>query len=260
MLVPRRLRGPIAAIYAFARHADDLADEGNLSAQQRLEQLQDYRKNLHALDQQQTPIFVALHDCQQRFNLPLNLFDNLLTAFIQDVSKTRYETRQDVLAYCQNSANPVGQLLLYLNNSASPQNLVDSDAVCTALQLINFLQDIEQDYQENDRIYIPHETMQRHNLDESWISKRQSDHRVRALITTLIKQARTLLLQGAPLAWRLKGRFGLEIRLIVAGGIRILNKLESQQDDVFSRPRLDTRDKCWMLKCAFSRIESLNDI
>ncbi len=253
-LVPRRLRQPVAAIYAFARTADDLADEGSNDSQQRLEQLQHYRQQLQSLDRQTTPIFVALNDTHQRFNLPLSLFDDLLTAFIQDVYKTRYQTRSEVLDYCRHSANPVGRLMLHLYDAASEHNLSQSDAICTSLQLINFLQDIEQDYQENNRIYIPIETMQDFGLNETWISERITNTQVRELITMLIDQARTLMLSGAPLAWRLQGRFGLEIRFIVAGGLCILNKLTAQQDDVFSRPRLNRSDKWWMLRTAFSRL------
>jgi len=254
--LPRALRKPVAAIYAFARHADDLADEGDHDTQWRLTRLENYRTCLQSLATGlivDDPIFIAVDDCRRRFELPLSLFDDLLTAFIHDVTQRRYATTAAVLDYCRCSANPVGRLLLYLNQSASGQNLNDSDAICTALQLINFLQDIEQDYVENDRIYIPEDILQRYGVDDSWFAQRRTDQAMRNLINDRIEQARTLLLQGAPLAWRLRGRFGLEIRLIVAGGLRICDKLAQQHDDVFSRPRLDIWDKLWMLKTACGR-------
>jgi phytoene/squalene synthetase len=155
-----------------------------------------------------------------------------------------------VLVYCRFSANPVGRLLLHLYGVADEPNQRDADAICTALQLINFLQDLEQDYVENNRIYIPHQAMQRHGVDESWFARRRCDAAMRALIDEQIDQARTLLLLGAPLAWRLSGRFGLEIRLTVAGGLRILQRLAQAREDVFTRPRLQWTDKLWMIKRA----------
>ena len=253
LLVPKRLRAPIAAIYAFARTADDFADEGDSDSNERLAQLQNYRNQLQSLASGhgvEDPVFIAIGDSIQRFNLPLSLFDNLLTAFMQDIQTTRYANFEAVLDYCRYSANPVGRLLLHLNEAATEQNLADSDAICSALQLINFLQDIEQDYIENRRIYIPQDDMHNHGIDESWFATRRTDQAMRELIAGQIEQARTLMLQGAPLARRLQGRFGLEIRLTIAGGLRILQRLAHQRDDVFSRPRLDVVDKLWMLKQA----------
>jgi len=256
LLVPKRLRGPIAAIYAFARSADDIADEGDVEADVRLARLQGYRERLQALGRGEPvdePVFIAIADSIRRYSLPLSLFDDLLTAFIQDVRTTRYDTDAEVLDYCRHSANPVGRLLLYLYGVADDANLRDADAICTALQLINFLQDLEQDYRENNRIYIPQQALHRHGIDESWFVHRRSDAAMRALIDEQIDQARTLLLQGAPLAWRLRGRFGLEIRLTVAGGLRILQRLAQSREDVFSRPRLQWADKVWMFKRALMR-------
>jgi len=256
LLVPKPLRGPIAAIYAFARSADDMADEGNDEPYVRLARLQGYRDRLQALARGETvdaPVFIAIADSIRRYSLPLSLFDDLLTAFIQDVRTTRYDTADEVLGYCRYSANPVGRLLLYLYGVADDANLRDSDAICSALQLINFLQDLEQDYRENNRIYIPQQAMHRHGVDESWFAQRRNDAAMRALIDEQIDQARSLLLQGAPLAWRLRGRFGLEIRLTVAGGLRILQRLAQSREDVFSRPRLQWADKMWMFKQAMMR-------
>ena len=257
LLVPKRLRGPIAAIYAFARSADDIADEGDVDAAVRLARLQGYRDRLQVLSRGETvddePVFIAIADCSRRYSLPLSLFDDLLTAFIQDVRTTRYDTDAELMNYCRHSANPVGRLLLYLYGVADDANLRDADAICTALQLINFLQDLEQDYRENNRIYIPQQAMHRHGVDESWFAQRRNDAAMRAMIDEQIDRARSLLLQGAPLAWRLRGRFGLEIRLTVAGGLRILQRLAQSRENVFSRPRLHWPDKVWMFKRALMR-------
>lgn len=250
-LIPKAKRAAIATVYAFARSADDFADEGVRSAEQRLTLLHNYRERLNAIQHGQMPdhpIFIAIKAISQQYQLPLPLFDDLLTAFIMDVTKKRYANQDEVLNYCRHSANPVGRLLLHIYGAASEQNLTDSDAICSALQLINFLQDIEQDYVENNRIYIPQDALDRHGIDESWFKQRRTDAAMRDLIGKQITDTRALLLQGAPLAWHLQGRFGLEIRMTVFGGLRILDKLAQQHHDVFSRPRLGFTDKLWMLR------------
>lgn len=254
-LIPAALRGPVAAIYAFARSADDIADEGDANAEQRLQQLQQYRDHLaHVGDGAKVddPIFIAVAAASQQYDLPLQLFDDLLTAFMLDVSKQRYADFNEVLFYCRHSANPVGRLLLHIFDAASPENLRDSDAICSALQLINFLQDLEQDFIENNRIYIPQDDMHSFNIDTHAFAEHRHNDNMTALINKQIDRARSLMLQGAPLAWRLKGRFGLEIRLTVFGGLTILKKLQ-QQNDIFSRPRLGTTDKLHMVISALFR-------
>ena len=251
LLLPKRLRRPISVIYAFARHADDLADEGNASAQQRLQALDDFGGRLDAAAQGQAqpddPLFTALADILARYRLPVILFHDLLHAFRMDVTKTRYADVEEVLHYCRYSANPVGRLLLHLQSAASPENLRDSDAICTALQLINFLQDIDQDYSENNRIYLPVDEMARRGITERDLQQRLTTPALRALIDDQIDRARCLMLSGAPLALRLGGRFGLELRMIVLGGLCVLRRLERRRDNVFTRPRLTGRDWWWML-------------
>src|SRR3990172_2992871 len=148
VLLPRRLRQPISVIYAYARSADDFADEGDLDASTRLSLLDDYRRQLDRLTQGERPtdpVFIALADVIEKYALPLEPFYDLLAACRMDVTKKRYASFDEVMAYCRYSANPVGRLVLHLSNDASPQNLQDSDAICSALQLINFFQDITQD-------------------------------------------------------------------------------------------------------------------
>ncbi|KPJ95526.1 MAG: hypothetical protein AMJ55_03620 [Gammaproteobacteria bacterium SG8_15] len=244
LLLPRTLRQPIAVIYAFARSADDFADEGQLSEQQRLEKLNAYSRQLEVLGKGQAtdPIFIALRDVIDRHQLPLRLFHDLLIAFKQDVVKKRYADFAEVRNYCQHSANPVGRLLLYLIHQATPENLQQSDAVCSALQLINFLQDIHQDYDENNRIYFPQDEMQQWGVNETMIKQQQSNDAMRGLVNQQLQRAKTMMLSGAPLGNRIPGRFGLQLRMMINGGLQVLKLLENQQQNVFSRPRLNTRD------------------
>ena len=249
-LLPKRLRKPIAVIYAFARRADDFADEGNLSDQERLTALDDFSTYLKQLEQGQEvedTTFVALADVIQQHNLPYSLFHDLLTAFKMDVTKKRYTNFGEVMEYCRYSANPVGRLLLHLNKADTPKSLGQSDAVCSALQLTNFLQDISQDFEENDRIYLPQDEMQQYGVSEDDIRNKVTNPATRKLIEFQIRRTVKLMQAGAPLGKVLKGRMGLELRMTIMGGSRILYKLNQQYDDVFSRPRLSKWDIAWII-------------
>ena len=244
-LLPRKIRQPIAVIYAFARTADDFADEGNYTETERLKRLDDYEIQLQRLmagTPGTDPVFIALADVVKRYALPPGLFLDLLSAFRQDVTKQRYQNFDEVLDYCQRSANPVGRLLLYLYDRTEANNLILSDQICTALQLINFLQDLLQDYDENDRIYLPQDEMHKYHIDEAHLQNRVSDIAMQSLVTVQIQRARALLLAGAPLGNKLTGRIGLELRMIIQAGICILQKLENHQGNVFLRPRLKKSD------------------
>ena len=243
-LLPRQLQRPISVIYAFARSADDFADEGDLPAEIRLARLDDYVSKLDAIRRQQVitdPIFVALADVIARHRLPFEPFYDLLTAFRQDVTKQRYADFTEVLNYCRHSANPVGRLVLHLAREATPDNLRDSDAICSALQLINFWQDLDQDLSENDRIYLPQDEMGAYGVTTGQLAARRSDAALRSLLDAQIERARHLLLSGAPLGRRLKGRLGLEIRATVQGGLAVLDALACRED-LFARPRVRRRD------------------
>lgn len=255
-LLPRQLQSPISVIYAFARSADDFADEGDLPVEIRLARLDDYVSKLDALRTQQDvddSIFIALADVIARHDLPFEPFYDLLSAFRQDVTKKRYADFGEVLSYCRCSANPVGRLVLHLAREATPDNLRDSDAICSALQLINFWQDLDQDLAENDRIYLPQDEMAACGVSEEQLAARRSDAALRALLDCQIERARRLLLSGAPLGTRLKGRLGLEIRATVHGGLGVLDAL-ARREDLFARPRLRRRDWLGILwRALFSR-------
>ena len=247
--LPRRMRLPIAAIYAFARRADDFADEGDVSDEQRLEHLNQLAQQIESVykkDSSTDPVMIALADCVQRFELPKELFLDLIDAFKQDVTQKRYNDFGELMQYCRRSANPVGRLMLYLYGQTDRTSLGQSDAVCTALQLINFYQDLAQDYTEMDRIYIPQDEIRASFVNETYFKNQRTDGPMILLMRKQYERAHKLLQSGAPLGKSLKGRFGFEIRLIIAGGSRILLKLDKQTDDLFSRPRLDFHDWLWI--------------
>lgn len=242
LLLPKHLRQPISVIYAFARTADDFADEGQLSQTERLNRLDDYSHALGQISQGSyqgdDPIFIALEDVISRHRLPVKLFEDLLTAFKQDVVKSRYADFSEVLNYCRYSADPVGRLLLHLTITPSEQQLQQSDAVCSALQLINFYQDIVQDYQEQDRIYIPQDELLSAGLKEHDLITDKSMS-IAVIIRSLYQRTARLMQQGYQLGTTLHGRMGWEVRAMTLGGISTLHQLSQQTDDnLLSRPRL----------------------
>ena len=248
LLLPAALRAPVEVIYRFARNADDFADEGSDPPEIRLQKLQRYREQL---DSPAEPLFHQVHKIIREHELPLQLFRDLLDAFSQDVTKKRYANFGEVLAYCRRSANPVGRLLLHLFRRATDQNFQWSDSICSALQLVNFSQDVAIDYAKG-RIYLPQDEMKRYGVTEQHIAERRCDDAWRALIQFQIDRARGMLQAGAPLGRTLPGRIGLEIRATVQGGLRILEKLESAHCDVFrQRPVIRWYD--WPLIMARAR-------
>ncbi len=250
MLLPASLRRPVATIYRFARSADDFADEGDVAPHERLALLEDYRSELRRIEsgiRPVSPLFLDLRDAIEAHRLPLRPFHDLLDAFSQDVTKLRYATFAEVADYCRRSADPVGRLMLHLFGAAGPDNLARSDAICSALQLINFWQDVEIDFRKN-RIYLPQDEMARFGVSEKQIAARDASGGWWDLMHFQIQRARNMMLAGAPLATRLPGRMGLEIRTVVQGGLRILEKIESARGDIFShRPVLGPFDWPLML-------------
>jgi squalene synthase HpnC len=247
LLLPKRLRQPISVIYAFARTADDIADEGDANNQQRLQALADYQQQLAAIEQGsyqgQSPVFIALNDVIARYQLPLQLFYDLLSAFTQDVSQQRYQTDDEVLDYCRRSANPIGRLLLHLGDETSQQQLEQSDAVCTALQLINFYQDLKQDLLENDRLYLPLGDLTQAGLTE-YDLKTENTLEIAPIFRKKYLSVHNLLVENTHLGESVNGRLGWEIRTITLAGLFTLKKLSAQNDhNLVSRPRLSK----WLL-------------
>lgn len=247
-LLPPELRAPVRVIYAFARSADDLADEGDASASERIAALNAYERELDHIDAGRPnngDLFQQLALTLKEHHLNTQLLRDLLSAFRQDVVQTRYASFDELLDYCSRSANPVGRIMLALSDQYSPDMLEQSDAICTALQLINFWQDVAID-SEKSRIYIPQEDLANFNVSEQSIAEGKADHRWRALMQFQVARARSLMLKGAPLASQVSGRLGWELRFIVHGGLRILEKIEAVNYDVFQRrPTLKKYD--WLL-------------
>ena len=252
VLLPRRLREPVEAIYTFARSADDIADEGDATNEARLAGLAAYQRELDVIESGGTPanpmfapIFSRLARNVREWQLPIQLLRDLLDAFAQDVVKKRYADFPDVLDYCRRSANPVGRLLLHLYGEATPENLRRSDLICSALQIINFWQDVGVDWAK-DRVYLPQDSLARFGVAEAQIAAGTVDSAFRALMQHEVQRARAMMLEGAPLATALPGRVGWELRLVVQGGLRILERIEAVDYDVFKhRPVLGKLD--WLL-------------
>jgi phytoene synthase len=250
ILLPRRLRRAVGIIYQFARQADDFADEGDLPDAERLAKLDAFRAELNRIAAHETPLtplFADVAGIVSQYQLPLQLFHDLLDAFSQDVVKKRYANYDELLDYCRRSANPVGRILLHLYEEATEPNLIYSDAICTSLQLINFWQDVKKDYAIK-RIYLPLDDMARFGVTESQIAGGRVDAAWQALMQFQIQRARDMMNSGKPLGTILTGRIGLEMRLIIAGGLRILAKLDSVRYDMFQhRPVLRPLDWVIML-------------
>lgn len=252
-LCPPALRPPIAAIYWFARTADDIADEGDAEPAQRLTDLAAYRADLAAVAEagvpssRWAPVFTPLAQAMLRHGLPAPLLHDLLDAFAQDVVKQRYADRAELLDYCRRSANPVGRLLLHLYGVTDAESLRRSDAICTALQLINFWQDLGVDTRRG-RLYIPEADCAAHGLSGEEVLSGADSPAVRLLVRRQCDWARGLMLDGAPLVHRVPGRAGWELRLVVQGGLRILDRIAAlDHATLLSRPTLRASDALVML-------------
>lgn len=257
VFLPKELRAPIALIYSFARQADDFADEGDSTIEQRLSALNKFRDELDLLQayiKPQTAFFVALGVMIRSRNLPFMPFYDLLDAFSQDVTKIRYQNFTEVLDYCSRSANPIGRLLLHLYQAATPNNIELSDNICSALQIINFLQDIAIDFKKNDgkqRIYMCQDELLKFGITEQQIAAYVNasapvDKEWQQFMQFNLQRVRTLLITGKPLGRILKGRIGFEMRMIIAGGERIITKITKVNGDIFNhRPTLNNWD--WLL-------------
>jgi squalene synthase HpnC len=259
-LLPRRLHPHVAAVYAFARAADDFADEPGLTNDQRLQALEHWRALLHGQGRlpagvrtwplpascahaaSAADIFSALHDTIARFELPLSLFDDLLSAFTDDVTITRYERWTHVLDYCRRSANPIGRLVLRLMGQASEARDGLSDKVCTALQLTNFWQDLAIDWRRG-RLYLPAEVWRRLGAHPGNLDGGRMTTAWRTALAECTSRTRQLFLDGRGLCDEVTGRLRYELRVTWLGGTRILERLEQVEFDVFARrPELTAAD------------------
>ena len=246
-LLPSQMREPVVQIYRFARYADDIADEGEAPAAQRLAALGALREDLDRMQGGTYPPngrWFALAAVVRERGLPLEPLRDLLRAFEQDVYGPCYRDYEELLAYCRYSANPVGRLLLTLYQRPEQQLAQWSDDICTGLQLVNFWQDIDRDYIKG-RLYVPQSELARFGVSTEQIAQRRPDEAWKQMIAAQTETARRFLLSGRPLASALGGRIGWELRLIIQGGLRIAERIDVVDGDVFyRRPVLRATD--WM--------------
>ena len=259
ILLPRRMRPHVAALYAFARAADDFADEGDWTADERHRLLDLWRARLQEAvagttsTVQRPPergepahtreIFLALGVSIRRLQLPSGLLEDLLSAFRQDVTVTRYSSWTALFDYCRRSANPIGRLLLRIGGYAAPDLDAWSDAICTALQLTNFWQDVKSDYETRGRIYLPLDAMREHDADERALVAGRITPEWKQAIAAAVARTHALFSDGLPLCDRLRGRLRYEIRLTWLGGTSILDRIEAAGFDVLShRPTIGAAD------------------
>jgi phytoene synthase len=254
-LVPREKRRYIWSVYAFARVADDFADEGDTVPERRLEQLAKWAEYLDATytGAPPHPIFIALRETIRQFSIPRSLFNDLLTAFRMDVERKRFATYEDLLHYCHHSANPIGRLVLHVFDDAQPTLCSYSDAICTALQLTNFWQDVSVDLQKG-RVYLPLEDLHRFGYTERELHEGTVDQRFRRLLAFEVGRTRDLFREGKPLLTQATKRLRFELRLTWRGGMTILDKIEQSNFDVLHRrPVLSRLDVLTILITSFVR-------
>jgi squalene synthase HpnC len=248
--IPREKRKFVHSVYAFARTADDFADEAGV--ENRLERLKEWDDRLESCYRGEAvhPIFIALRETVRRYPIPMETFRDLLTAFRMDVTTSRYRKRSELLNYCGYSANPVGRIVLHLFDYRDPELHQWSDAICTALQLANFWQDVAVDLRK-DRIYLPLEDMERHRYSEDDLRNESFTPAFRALLAFEVDQTRRLFREGYPLCSALGRDLRMEIRLVWMGGMRILERIEKNDYDVFhKRPQITAWDKARLLRRA----------
>jgi len=253
-LLPKRLHQDFYNVYSFCRWADDLGDEMGSTAES-LRLLKWWREELHAMytGDARHPVYVALSGSVKAHHLPMQLFDDLITAFEQDQTVTRYANFDELLQYCRYSANPVGRLVLALcgYRDAARQQL--SDATCTALQLANFWQDVIVDL-EKDRVYLPLDLLARHGYPMESLFERKFDDRFRAAMKEAVSVARELFLKGLPLAGQVDRRLAVDLELFSRGGLKILEKIERQDYNVLrARPAISKVERVGLLLGAIRR-------
>jgi phytoene synthase len=249
LLVPRARRKHFYSIYAFARAADDFADEGKLSRGERLRQLGEWRAALERAGRGEAdhPVFIALRATIEECRLPLQLFHDLLDAFTLDVERSRHQTFEDLLSYCRCSANPVGRLILLLFDYRDEELHRLSDDICSALQLTNFWQDILIDLAK-DRIYLPQADLAKFGYCEDDLRAHRYNDSYLAMMNNLAERTEALFQRGKPLCKRTAGRLSIELRLVWLGGTNLLAALKQERFNIFAhRPTIGNGKKLQIL-------------
>lgn len=238
-LLPRDLRQHFANVYAYCRWADDLADE-TIDGHDSLALLDWWEQQLRDCYRGEAthPVFISLSETVREFEIPIQPWLDLLTAFRQDQRVARYETFDELLGYCRNSANPVGRLVLHLGRCATPDRAQWSDSICTGLQLANFLQDVAGDW-DRGRIYVPRESLKRFGYDETAFGRRECNDTFRRMMATEVDRAEQFLLEGLPLVRSAPEKLRVDVELFIRGGQAILQRIRAVEYDVWSqRPRV----------------------
>jgi squalene synthase HpnC len=251
--LPKEIRKYVWTIYAFARIADDYADEPGFTLAERMDNLNQWEQYLDECYNGNPThrVFAALAETVDRFQIPIELFKNLLTAFRADITVKRYDTYEDVLAYCRNSANPIGRLVLLLLNYRSETMMQFSDSICTALQLTNFWQDVSVDLQK-DRVYLPLEELEEFGYSEQDLFNQKVNNRFCDLMAFQVRRTAELFAEGKPLLTMVGRDLSMELKLSWNGGTRILQKIHEQNYDVLTkRPALSKLDKLGLLFRSF---------
>jgi squalene synthase HpnC len=254
-LLPRRLHQDFYNVYAFCRWADDLGDEIG-DPRESLRLLEWWRGELNAMyaGTARHPVFVALSETAARHDLPEEPFADLMRAFVQDQTVTRYPTWNDLFGYCRYSANPVGRLVLMLCGYRDAERMAMADATCTALQLANFWQDVSVDLAKG-RVYLPIEVMERHGYTLADLEGGRETEAFRAAMRDAVVVARELFLKGLPLSRSVDRRLGVDLELFSRGGMRILEKIEAQDYNVLRRrPRITGLERAWLLLRTLPRL------
>lgn len=253
LLLPKRLHQDFFNIYAYCRWADDLADEFG-DRRRSAELLGSWQAGLDSMYRGRVahPVFVALQTTVEKHGVPKEPFADLIQAFVQDQIKNRYETYEEVLNYCVHSANPVGRLLLWINGYVDSERAEWSDATCTALQLANHWQDVQRDYADRNRIYVPRDVLQAHGgsieMLESDLARGEASEITRRVFKDLVNRAQHLFEQGLPLADTLDRRLAIDIELFSRGGMAILEKIRRQDyDPIRLRPRVGKGERVGLL-------------
>lgn len=251
IFLPNKLKPHIAAIYCFARMADDIADHPTMQASEKivaLDKLTHTLKNLSNSDDD-NPIIIALTHTIQKYNLDVNLFCDLLHAFKIDIKPPVYNTFEEVLDYCKYSANPVGHILLQLTGNDTDENIILSNKICSSLQLLNFLQDLVFDWEKLQRCYLPLQDLQQCGLTVEHIGDETLNHRWQKVILLQLDRILVLLNEGKSLGNKLAGRFGINIKVIIRCAYLIHSKLHANalQDKVFHRPVVRKHEIIWLL-------------
>lgn len=260
-LLPRKSRKHFFSVYAFARIADDLADEGPDQPRERQARLKAWKESLHDCydGRPRGPVFIALAETVSQHSIPIEYFLKLLSAFDQDTKVNRYETEDALMAYCENSANPVGRIILHLFGYRDQDRMLLSDHVCTALQLANHWQDVVVDASK-DRIYVPMETLDRFGCSADQILKRQFTPEFGKMMAYLVSKTENLFVKGKPLSRKVGFSLSFNIRLVVNSGRQVLQKIAAQDYNVMARrPVIGTSERLIVLLRSLVREGEAND-